>query len=76
MSAPVLTEWRSNPGTARLVNYLRQRRAHTVRTFLAGQPVDQVDQGRAAALHELEILLTSPADEIERVFTVAEKASK
>lgn len=61
-----LTRWLASPETKVLLAYLHQRRAETVRTFLAGAPVDPVMQGRAAALFELEGLLSSPAEQVKQ----------
>ena len=63
-----LTAWLRNPETQVLLAYLHQRRAATVQLFLSGHPVDPVMQGRAAALHELEKLLTSPQDVVRQEF--------
>jgi len=71
-----LTEWLNNPVTVALVAHLRQRRAGAVTTFLQGQPVDPVTQGRAAALYELHQLLTSPSDDVRKVFDNAMKENR
>lgn len=71
-----LTEWLSSRETKLLLIFLRQRRVAAVQTFLAGQPVEPVAQGRAAALHELETLLVSGVDGVKRVFEIALKEQK
>lgn len=71
MSEADLTAWLNSPETRMLAVYLRRRKAETVQTFLLGQPVDPVKQGRAAALHELEQLLASPAANVQMTFEVA-----
>lgn len=63
-----LTEWLANPATKTLVAYLRRKQAATLQRFLAAQPVDPVTQGQAAALHELEKLLTSSPDDVRKTF--------
>lgn len=65
-----LTTWLDSPETKTLVRYLGLRRAETVRTFLAGSPVDPVMQGRAAALHDLEKILTSSPEDVRQTFSV------
>ena len=76
MLIPPLTEWLTSPETRVLVHYLRRRQAGTLQTFLSGQPVDPLMQGRAAALHELEQLLTQPADYVRKIFETALKEQK
>ncbi len=73
MSEQVLTEWLSSPETQRLVRFLRAVQTGTVRTFLAGQPVDPMMQGRAAAYSDLEKLLALPADKVSEEFNRASK---
>jgi hypothetical protein len=68
MSQLVLTEWLNSRETAALVAFLRRRRGAAVQTFLAGQPVDLVTQGRAAALHEIETLLSGRPEHVKQVF--------
>lgn len=63
-----LTEWLVNPATKTLVAYLRRKQAVTLQRFLAAQPVDPVTQGQAAALHDLEKLLTSSSDDVRKTF--------
>lgn len=63
-----LTEWLANPATRTLVAYLRRKQAATLQRFLAGLPVDPLMQGQAAALHELEKLLTAPPDDVRKTF--------
>lgn len=70
------TEWLNNPATKALQVFLRQRRAPTVQSFLAGAPVQPVDQGRAAASYELETLLTSPANEVKQILENALREPK
>lgn len=76
MQEAVLTDWINSQGTQLLLVYLRRRKAETLKTFLQGQPVDPVHQGRAAALHELETLLLLPADDVKKVFEAALKEQK
>jgi len=76
MQEAALTEWINSPETQHLVALLRRRRASAVQTFLAGQPVDPVTQGRAAELHELEKLLASPVEKIREVFETALRENK
>lgn len=76
MSEVVLTEWLNSRETKLLLVCLRHRRAATLRQFLAGQVVDPVTQGRAAALHELEALLTSPPEQVKQVFETASREHK
>lgn len=76
MQEVALTEWLNSRGTQLLLVALRQRRAPTMAAFLAGQPVDLVTQGRAAALHELETLLTSRPDAVRKAFETALKEHK
>ena len=71
-----ITDWLNHPVTAALVAHLRLRRAGPVTSFLQGQPVDPVTQGRAAALYELHQLLTSPNEEVKKVFDNALKETK
>lgn len=73
MSEAGLTAWLDSRGTKVLLAYLRHRKTGPVRTFLAGQPVDPTSQGRVAALHELETLLTSPPDKVKEAFENALK---
>jgi hypothetical protein len=56
-SSPECREWKDSPVTAALLHYLRQRRDRAVQTYLAGNPVDPVAQGRASALDQLARLL-------------------
>jgi hypothetical protein len=70
-----LALWLQSPETKLLVAYLRQRRAAPLKNFLAGTLVDPVTQGRAAAWHELETLLTSSAEDVRQQFTVIVKGS-
>jgi hypothetical protein len=67
MQEQALTEWLASPGTQTLVRFLRRRKAPVVGVFLAGQVVEPIAQGRAAAYHELEVLLTKPADEVRTI---------
>ena len=76
MQETTLTEWLNRPETRTLVVLLRKTKAATVQGFLAGQPVDPVMQGRAAALHDLEVLLASGADKVKSVFEQALKGDK
>lgn len=71
-----LVAWLDNPATKALLVCLRRRQAPTVVKFLAGNPVDPVEQGRAAALHEIEQLLSLPASEVERIFREALRERK
>lgn len=73
MQAADLTGWLNSPETKLLLAYLHRRKAGVLQTFLQGQPVDQAAQGRAAAWHELEILLALPSDEVKRIFETAPK---
>lgn len=73
MQEQALTDWLNSPGTRVLVHCLRLRKAAALQMFLAGEPVTQVDQGRAAALHEIEELLTAPVDQLKYVFEAALK---
>ena len=67
MREQVLTEWLASPETQALARYLRRRKGPAVGMFLAGSEVEPVAQGRAAAFHELETLLTKPADEVREI---------
>lgn len=67
MPALTLTEWRNSPEMAALLACLRRRKLAAVQTFLAGSPVDPVTQGRTAALHDIEELLTKPVDELRAI---------
>ena len=71
MRIPALTEWINSPETRALVAYLRNRQAPTVHRFRLGQPVDPLAQGRAAALYEIERLLSMPSDEARQVIEKA-----
>jgi hypothetical protein len=71
-----LVEWLANPATARLVLYLRLKRAPTVKTFLQGNPVDPVQQGRAAAFHDIEALLTASVEDVQKAFDDAQRELK
>lgn len=73
MQEAALTEWLRSRGTQLLLVYLRHRQATVLRTFLQGHPVTPTDQGRVAALHELETLLAGPAEQAERVLNEALK---
>jgi len=73
MQEQVLTEWLVSPETQALVHYLRRRRAPAVDSFLAGAAIPEVLQGRAAAFHEIERLLTKSADEVRKIFERNEK---
>ena len=66
-----LTTWLHSPETQTLVRYLQHRRATAVQIFLAGNPVPPEMQGRAAALYDLEKLLTSAEDVLRREFEQA-----
>ena len=63
-----LTVWLDSPETKLLVAYLHQRRAGTLHQFLAGTPVEPIQQGRASAWHELEKLLTSSPEDVRQTF--------
>ena len=67
MQEQALTEWLVSPETQALVRYLRRRKMPAVDSFLAGQAVEPVTQGRAAAFYEVERLLSKPADEVRKV---------
>lgn len=56
-----LTEWLSSQETKALLSYLRRRTKTVTAAFLAGAPVDQVSQGRAAAFNEICALLELPS---------------
>ncbi len=71
-----LTEWLNSPETKILQAYLRRRQAETVRLFLLNNPVDPQTQARAAAFHELEKLLGSPADVVQQTFEQALREPK
>lgn len=75
MSEAELREWQDSPLTKTLLLCLRQRKAAILQTFLAGQPLDLVAQGRASALHEIELLLTKPAADVKKVFETALRES-
>jgi hypothetical protein len=68
MRVPALTEWLASPETQVFLACLRQRKAMVLGQFLTGQPVDPTTQGRAAAFHDLELLLTLPADKVQEIF--------
>ena len=68
-----LLEWLNSRETQLLQAALRNRKMETLRLFLAGQPVDPVMQGRAAALHDIEQLLGLPADEVKKILEEASK---
>lgn len=76
MQVGSLTEWLSNPATQLLLVYLHRRKAAVLQTFLQGQPVDQVAQGRAVAFHELETLLALPVDGLKQILEHAVKEQK
>ena len=59
-----LTAWRADPATAALLRLCLRQQAPVVGQFLTGQPVDPVQQGRAAAYRELETLLRLPEDKL------------
>ncbi len=63
MLATNLTDWLHGPETQALVRYLGRRKTITIQSYLAGEPVDPVMQGRAAELHELIRLLSETASE-------------
>lgn len=67
------TEWLVSPETRTLVAYLHHRKAGTLETFLAGEPVPESRQGRAVAYHELEMILNKPADEVRTLLGAAPK---
>lgn len=68
MQVASLTEWLNSPETRVLLTHLRHRKAAVEAAFLAGQPVTQVTQGRAAAYHDIVALLTSPPDKVRDFF--------
>lgn len=68
MQEVALTEWLNSPGTKALLAYLHRRQVATLQLFLVGETVHPVRQGRVAALHELERLLTSPVDNVRKIF--------
>ena len=76
MSEMLLTEWLASHPTRQLLRCLRQRQAGTLQAFQAGNPVEPMAQGRLAALHELERLLSGPTSDVERVFEAATKDGK
>lgn len=76
MQVAALTEWLNSPETRALVALLRVQRGAVMQTFLQGQPVDPVRQGRAAALHDLMAALAMPADEVKRIFETALKEQR
>lgn len=63
-----LETWLNSPETKLLVAYLHHRRAEPLRAFLAGATVEPILQGKAAAFHELETLLTSSASDVGTKF--------
>ncbi len=71
-----LTGWLDRVETKMLLAYLGQRRAGAVQQFLNNQPVDPQTQGRAAAFHELEKLLTSPVENVRKTFEIALREHK
>jgi len=71
-----LLEWLNSRETQLLQAALRNRKMETLRLFLAGQPVDPVTQGRAAAYNDIETLLGQPADEVKMVLETASKEHK
>ena len=73
MQALRLTEWLNSPETRLLLVLVRQRKAKLVQGFLTGNPVDQLTQGRAAAFHDLEVLLSSSTDHVKATFETALK---
>lgn len=73
MPATGLTEWLHSRETQTLINYLRHRRGETVRTFLAGNPVELTSQGRAAGMYEIEKLLSGPVDGVQHAFDTITK---
>lgn len=73
MQTASLAEWLDLPETKALLVYLRFRKAVTTTAFLAGQPVDQMAQGRAVAFNEIGKLLTGPTDKIVEAFVTAAK---
>lgn len=67
MQAAAWTEWLNSPETRALVAYLHRRRTPVVDSFLAGEPVPQVRQGRATAYQEIVTILTKPVDEVRTI---------
>ena len=65
-----LETWLNSPETKLLVAYLHRRRAEPLNNFLAGTEVSPVTQGKAAAWHELEKLLTSPPEHAQQIFEI------
>lgn len=59
--------WLERPETKLLLAYLARRRVATLQNFLAGSPVTTLEQGRAAALHELEQVFKKTPDEIRNI---------
>jgi len=76
MSEADLTEWLSSPGTRALRVLLLRKRSEAVNLFLAGQPVDPVTQGRAAAYNDIEALLSGTPEKLKSVFDSALKEAK
>ena len=67
MQEQAWTEWLASPETQALMRYLHRRKAGVLGTFLAGEPVPAVQQGRGVAYHEIESLLIKPADEVRKI---------
>lgn len=76
MQTADLAGWLELAETKALLAFLRHRRAGPLQTFLAGNPMDPITQGRAAALHELARLLQGPPEKIKEAFDQAALAAK
>ena len=68
MQEMALTEWLGSKETQALRVYLRRKVSVATQEFLQGRPVDPMTQARAAACHELDLLLSQPLDKIREVF--------
>ena len=76
MQEPNLVEWLNSPETKMLLAFLRRRKAGPVAAFLRGEPWDPMQQARAVAYHEIETLLTLPADAVQKELNDALKERK
>lgn len=62
-----LLEWVNSPQTQALKAWARHQQQPAVRQFLAGRNlVEPLTQGRAAAFHDVELLLSLPVDDLRR----------
>ena len=62
-----LTEWINSLPTKALQGYLHRREKAVTAMFLAGEPVNPVAQGRAAAFHEIATLLKQSPEKLREI---------